>query len=275
MDAPSTPTPAPPAPGLVPRAASLPLATMTPEARAAEYDTLTRELAGGLYANDEAVRGKKMARRAAHIEWQEREAAAPAEGTTPGTTPPGAPAAPEAEAPLIPFAPRPAHLPEGKPWGSPEGVAVLNEYVQGVEALGVPRAEAAEAYQHVMKLASNPTYDPPDPEVTLAGLREEWGAAFDGNLLAAKLALARLPENVQGLLRGTFLGDDPQVLRRLAKAGAKLVEPFEQARTRKTAIEADEDWFSLKNPERHAALVKEWHALFPTVSPQPHTRRRP
>ena len=57
-------------------------------------------------------------------------------------------------------------------------------------------------------------------------LKQEWGAAYDNNLLAARAAVTHFGDDLEmsNYLDETGLGNDPKLIKYLAKVGASLGE---------------------------------------------------
>ncbi len=159
-----------------------------------------------------------------------------------------------AEAPPDPLIPLPS-LPEGQTWKA-DDVTAVNHYVQSVTALGMAPEEAGRWFHWALEQVRE---RPPDPQETLATLREEWGEKFEEQFQAARLATEKMGEGFKAFLNRTEVGNDIRVIKRMAALGASLL-PLAK---RKRAIETDPDFLTkFKSPERNTALVKEWQDLF-------------
>jgi hypothetical protein len=165
---------------------------------------------------------------------------------------PPAPAHPEAPAAPLPFA-LPA-LPDGERWHEP----TVRAFHASATALGVSDAETAAW----LNAYAQPAADAPDPSETARTLKQEWGAAYEANLRAARLALERFPVRVQHTVETTDLGNDPRLLRRLAELGRPLLRVTEEiARIRRDAAHP----YNNPNHPRHAAEREKVRALYVTV----------
>lgn len=112
-------------------------------------------------------------------------------------------------------------LPEGMTWNAP----ALSEFAQGAGEFGVSATEVEHWLGRYAQSWSQPL---PDPEASIAALKEEWAGAYDSNLQAARLFVGRLPQMVQDDLDATGLGDDPALIRRCAELGRPLLEALEK-----------------------------------------------
>jgi hypothetical protein len=100
----------------------------------------------------------------------------------------------------------------------------VRELATTVAEIGMPAAEVADWIRYAGQT------DPatiPQPEETLAQLRQEWGVHYERKLGAALLVAERLPASTRAVLNQSGLGDDPRLIRRLAELGAPLLEARE------------------------------------------------
>lgn len=101
-------------------------------------------------------------------------------------------------------------------WHDPE----FRDFTSEAGTLGMPAPEVSRWLQYAGRAMREA---PPDPEAILETLRGEWGQDFHRNLLAARVATKRLGPAFKHFLNETALGDDQNVIRRMAQLGAPLL----------------------------------------------------
>jgi hypothetical protein len=104
--------------------------------------------------------------------------------------------------------------------------------------------------------------EPPDPEATIETLRAEWKEDFGKKLLAARAATKRLGPAFEKFLCDTALGDDINVVRKMAELGRPLVEKAEAIER----INSGRALWDARDPE-HERAVNERARLFKLLYP--------
>jgi hypothetical protein len=132
---------------------------------------------------------------------------------------------------------------EGAPPSFQWDVADINRQARLFERFGIGHDEFQTLFHEVVRrtkgiVSGQEEY--PDREASEATLKAAWGDQFDRKILAARLFWQTLPDGTKSLLDRTGLGNDPNIVKRAAAAGGRLLA----AHDRKAEIMADPDYRS-------------------------------
>lgn len=146
-------------------------------------------------------------------------------------------------------------LPDGQQWHQ----ATVDAFVAAAQELNVPLPEVRTWLERFAR------HDPEaalDREAGAAALREMWGAEAPKRLEAARLVFRRLPFVIRQEIEESGLGNDPEVIRRLAEIGA----PLHDARAAIAAIEGDASHpYHDGHHPRHREAVAEVRRLYQRI----------